>query len=212
MYRYIKKKNECKYQILIWFITIFNLLCSIYNWPIRNNRWWRLLSLWNYINEEKLQNEDNCLWYLNSHLIYGKAEVLEFCPKSPMLDFMVNHSYFFIFMTWISLIIIGILGGIHENVVRKNWNFGGIHGRQKKKIETTWCPGWALRPPLRPSAETEARGPSLGTRWFQFILFLPSMKPPKFQFFCPHFRETTQNSNNNLWNQVTKKKKWVVSY
>ena len=189
MYRYIKKKNECKYQILIWFITIFNLLCSIYNWPIRNNRWWRLLSLWNYINEEKLQNEDNCLWYLNSHLIYGKAEVLEFCPKSPMLDFMVNHSYFFIFMTWISLIIIGILGGIHENVVRKNWNFGGIHGRQKKK---------KLKPP---GAQA---GPS-GLRFGR-------MKPPKFQFFCPHFRETTQNSNNNLWNQVKKKKKWVVSY
>ena len=85
--------------------------------------------------------EDNCLWYLNSHLIHGKAEVLEFCPKSPMLDFMVNHSYFFIFVTWISLIIIWIFGGIHENVGRKNLNFGGTHGRQKKKIETTWCPG-----------------------------------------------------------------------
>ena len=28
------------------------------------------------------------------------------------------------------------------------------------------------------------------TRWFQFILFLHSMKPPKFQIFCQHFRET----------------------
>ena len=77
--------------------------------------------------------EDNCLWYLNSHLIRGKAKVLEFCPKSPMLDFMVNHSYFFIFVTWISLIIIGILRDIHKNVGRKNWNFGGTHEMPKKK-------------------------------------------------------------------------------
>ena len=51
----------------------------------------------------------------------------------------------------------------------------------------------------------EAQGPSLGTRWFQLLLLLSSMKAPKFQFFCPHFRETNQNSNNNQWNQVTKK-------
>ena len=127
-----------------------------------------------------------------------------------MTDFMVNRSYFF-FWPGIHWLLFEFLGGIHENGGRKNWNFGGIHGRQKKKIETTWCPGWALGPPFRPSAETEARGPSLGTRWFQFILFLPSMKPPKFQFFCPHFRETTQNSNNNQWNPGHKNKKiWVV--
>ena len=109
------------------FITIFNLLCSIYDRPIRSNRL-----------------EDNCWWYIARHLRYGITEVLKFCPKSPMLDFMVNHSYFFILVTWISLIIIWIFGGIHENVTRKNRNFGGIHGRQKKKIETTWYPGWAL--------------------------------------------------------------------
>ena len=49
-----------------------------------------------------------------------------------MLDFMINDSFFFIFVTWISLIIILILRGIHENVDRKNLNYGGIHGRQKK--------------------------------------------------------------------------------
>ena len=51
-----------------------------------------------------------------------------------------------------------------------------------------------------------ALGPILGTRWFQFILFLHFMKPPKYQIFCQHFCETTQNSNNNPWNQVPKKK------
>ena len=163
VYRYIKKKNECKYQILIWFITIFNLLRSIYNWPIRNNRWWRLLSLWNYINEEKLQNKDNCIWYLNSHLIYGKAEVLEFCPKSPMLDFMVNHSYFFIFVTWISLIIIGVLGGIHENVGRKIETSVVFFGRN----------GGSRAQP--------------GHQVVSIFFFCLPWIPPKFQFFLPPF-------------------------
>ena len=33
-----EKKNECNYLILTLFIMIFNLLCSIYYWPIRSNR------------------------------------------------------------------------------------------------------------------------------------------------------------------------------
>ena len=177
------------------FITIFNLLCSIYDRPIRSNRL-----------------EDNCWWYIARHLRYGITEVLKFCPKSPMLDFMVNHSYFFILVTWISLIIIWIFGGIHENVTRKNRNFGGIHGRQKKKIETTWRPGWALGPPLRPSASAPALEPSLGTRWFQFILFLPSMNTTKVSIFSVTiFVNTTQNSNNNPWIPGHKNKKiWAV--
>ena len=52
-----------------------------------------------------------------------------------MLDFMVNHSYFFIFATWYSWIIVWILGGIHKSVGRKIWNFGGIHEMQKKKLK-----------------------------------------------------------------------------
>ena len=121
---------------------IFNLLCSIYYRPFRSTRWWRLLSLWNYINEEKLQNEDNCLWYLNSHLIYGKAEVLEFCPKSPMLDFMVNHSYLFIFVTCISLIIIWILRGIHENVDRKGRSGGPRAHPGHQVVSIFFCFSW----------------------------------------------------------------------
>ena len=46
------------------------------------------------------------------------------------------------------------------------------------------APRVPLRPPLRPS------GPARSTRWFQLILFFPSMKPPRFKFFC-HFREIT---------------------
>ena len=211
MYRYIKKKNECKYQILIWFITIFNLLCSIYNWPIRNNRWWRLLSLWNYINEEKLQNEDNCLWYLNSHLIYGKAEVLEFCPKSPMLDFMVNHSYFFIFMTWISLIIIGILGGIHENVVRKNWNFGGIHGRQKKKLKPPGAQAGpsGLRFGLRPKRRPE--GPAWAPGGFNLFYFCLPWNHQSFNFSATIFVKPPK-IKKKINETRSQKKKWVVSY
>ena len=111
---------------------------------------------------------------------------------------------FFFFVTWISFIIFWILVGIHENVGRKNWNFGGIHEMQKKINWTHLVP--RLGPRTSAPASAPALGPSLGTRWFQFILFLHFMKPPKFQFFCQHFRETTQNSKNNKWNQVTKKK------
>ena len=50
-----------------------------------------------------------------------------------------------------------------------------------------------------------ALGPILGTRWFQFILFLHFMKPQKFQIFCQHFCETTQNSKNYPWNLASKK-------
>ena len=115
-------------------------------------------------------------------LIYAKADVLQFCPKSPMLDFMVNHSYFFIFVTWISLIIIGILRDIHKNVGRKNWNFGGIHGRQKKKLKP-------------PGAKA---GPS-GLRFGR----------PHFSHFRPNFGHETPNfcqffrislKKKNCWN------------
>ena len=103
---------------------------------------------------------------------------------------------------------------------QKNLKLWWYSWNAKKKIETTWCLGWALGAPLRPSlrasrsapASAPPLGPSLGTRWFQFILFLHVMKPQKFQIFWQQFCETTQNSNNNPWNQVTKKKKWVVSY
>ena len=54
-----------------------------------------------------------------------------------------------------------------------------------------------LLPRLGPRGSAPASAPPLGprlcSRWFQFILFLHFMKPPKFQFFCQHFRETTNN-------------------
>ena len=50
---------------------------------------------------------------------------------SPKSDFIRNHSYFFYFWTWISLIFLEILAGIHESFGRKIWNFGGIHEVRK---------------------------------------------------------------------------------
>ena len=59
---------------------------------------------------------------------------------SPKSDFIRNHSYFFYFLTWISLIFLEILVGIHESFGRKIWNFGGTHEVRKKKIETHLAP------------------------------------------------------------------------
>ena len=148
-----------------------------------------------------------------------------------MLDFMVNHSYFFIFVTWYSWIIVWILGGIHKNVGRKIWNFGGIHEMQKKKIETTWCLGWA-RGHIFASAAQRLRPRALRA--------LPRPPPlrgggekcprthPRHQvvsiYFIFAFHETTKVSNflpTFLWNHPKfkqlsmkpgHKKKWVVSY
>ena len=94
---------------------------------------------------------------------------------SPMSDFMVNRSYFFIFVTWISLII--CLNFVWYS--RKWW---------QKKLKLWWY-SWKAKKNV----------------------FLPSMKPPKFQFFCQHIRETTQNSNNIQWNWVSKNISGFVS-
>ena len=85
----------------------------------------------------------------------------------------------------------------------KNWNLGGIHIMQKKKSNHL-LPRLGSRGSARASAPH--LGSSLGISWFQFILFLHFMKPPKFQFFCQHFRETCKNSRKNAWNQFTRKK------
>ena len=144
-----------------------------------------------------------------------------------MLDFMVNHPFFF-FCDLVFMDYCFNFGWYSQKCWQKNLKLWWYSWNAKKKIETTWCLGWArghifapaaqrLRPralralPRLPRCAADAKnalGPTLGTRWFQFILFLHSMKPPKFQIFCQHFCETTQNSNNYPWNQVTKKNEW----
>ena len=127
--------------------------------------------------------------------------MVEFCPKSPMLDFIVNHS-FFVFGTWISLIFIVILRGIHENVGRKNWNFGGIHGSQKK-IETTWCPGWARGLRSGPRAQPGQQVVP--------ISFLTSMNTTKISNFSAHiFVNTTQFYNKIMKSRSQKKTEWFT--
>ena len=79
-----------------------------------------------------------------------------------MSDFIINRSTFFIFVILISLIIVWILCGMHEDGGKKNWNFADIHGRQKKLEPPSAQAGPSSE--FRPSAGTEARGPSLGTR------------------------------------------------
>ena len=117
-----------------------------------------------------------------------------------MLDFMVNHSYFFIFVTWISLIIFFNFWWYSRKCWQKKLKLWWYSWNAKKK---NWNHLLArLGPRGSAPASAPPLGPSLASKWFQFILFLHFMKPPKFQFFCQHFRETTKK---NQWNQVTKK-------
>ena len=84
---------------------------------------------------------------------------------SPMLDFMVNHSYFFIFVTWISLIFFYNFGWYSRKwwqkklklwwyswkAKKKNWNHlvprlgsraSAPHCRAGRRPESpTWAPG-----------------------------------------------------------------------
>ena len=61
---------------------------------------------------------------------------------SPMSDFMVNRSYFFIFVTWISLIICLNFGWYSRKWWQKKLKLWWYSWNAKKN-ETTWCPTWA---------------------------------------------------------------------
>ena len=119
-----------------------------------------------------------------------------------MLDFNKNPAYFFIFVTWYSLIFWTVLVVFTNTFDSKSCNHGGIHEVRQKKAETTWASGWALGPPLRPPLRASRSAPALGPnqmpKWFQLI-FLPNfMKPPWFQDLLPKsIRETTKTAKKN---------------
>ena len=93
---------------------------------------------------------------------------------SPMSDFMVNRSYFFIFVTWISLIIC--------------LNFGWYSRKWWQKKLKLWWYSWNAK-----QRGAEAREPNLGTRWFQFF-FLLFMNTTKVSIFSAIiFVNTNQN-------------------
>ena len=108
-------------------------------------------------------------------LYYLSAELL--AQISPMLDINKNPVYFFIFVTWYSLIFWTVLVIFTNTFGSKSLNHGGIHEVRQKKAETTRALGWALgpplRPPLRPSGPTGCKA-SHSTRNPPV-----SMKPPQ---------------------------------
>ena len=59
-----------------------------------------------------------------------------FCPKYRQCWISWETTHIFLFLGpgihWLYFLI---FGGIHENAGRKNWNFGGIHEMQKKKMK-----------------------------------------------------------------------------
>ena len=63
----------------------------------------------------------------------------------------------------------------------------------KKKIETSRAPRWALGPPFVASLLSPALGPSGVPEKFQFIFLSGFMKPPKVSIFAPkNIRETPE--------------------
>ena len=105
---------------------------------------------------------------------------------SPKQDFMVNHAYFFYFVTWISLIFL-IVPGVFTDILgsKKLKTLGGIHETRKKKLKLLGHPARpsglrsSLRSSLRPS------GPAGCPRSFNLFFCLVSWNHPRFQFLLP---------------------------
>ena len=127
---------------------------------------------------------------------------------SPKQDFNKNRAYFFIFVTWISLIFFEIFGGIHVYFGNKSWTQGGIHEVQKKNWNHL---GIRLGPrtvaPTFAPRLTTVRGPSRMPKWFQIILFLHFMKPPWFQDLLPKYPWNHQKFQKKSMKPGHKKKK-----
>ena len=119
---------------------------------------------------------------------------------SPMLDFNKNPAYFFIFVTWYSLIFWTVLVVFTNTFGSKSWNHGGIHEVRQKK---SWN---QLGICLGPRASAPALGPKQIPNWFQLI-FLPNfMKPPWFQDLLPKsIRETTKTAKKISETRTQKK-------
>ena len=134
-------------------------------------------------------------WYFHRKALYYKIIIAVFLTKiSPKQDFMVNHAYFFYFVTWISLIFL-MLSGVFTDIFweQKIENLGWYSWNQTKKIETSRAPRWALGPPFVASLLSPALGPSGVPEKFQFIFLSGFMKPPKVSIFAPkNIRETPE--------------------
>ena len=106
--------------ICIWF-SFLNLFCSLEKRTIRAD--W--LRKWLH-------------WYFLCKDLHYKIIIAVFLAKiSPKQDFMVNHAYFFYFVTWISLIFL-MVSGVFTDIYceQKIENLGWYSWNQTKKIET----------------------------------------------------------------------------
>ena len=133
-------------------------------------------------------------------MIYCKIEVLKFCPKSPMLDFMVNRSYFFIFVTWYSWIIVWILGGIHENGDSKKLKLWWYSWKTKKKAPTT-----GRRDEIPPEAE---KGPAWAPGGFNLFYFCLPWNHQSFNFSAHIFVKPPKILKKKWMKPGHKKNEW----
>ena len=133
-------------------------------------------------------------------LIHNKNKKKWGFNRKPLIFFFGTWFHELLFEFWV----------VSQKCWQKIWYFGGF---MKCKNKINWN---HLVPRLGPRGGAEAgaepRGPSLGTRWFQFILFLDFMNTTKVSNFSGNiFVNTTQNLNNNPWIPGHKNKKiWVV--
>ena len=120
---------------------------------------------------------------------------------SPMLDFNKNPAYFFIFVTWYSLIFWIVLVVFTNTFGGKSWTHGGIHEVRLKK---SWNHFGMC---LGPRASAPALGPKHMPKWFQLIFLPHFMKPPWFQDLLPKsIRETTKTAKKINETRSQKKK------
>ena len=106
----------------------------------------------------------------------------------PMLRFNENRVYFFYFVTWISMIFWTVLVVFTTILVRKSWKPKWYSwSAKKKKIETTWPPGWARGPEWSAKRSAPALQPSRVAKWFKFF-FCTSWIPHWFSRFSDQNR------------------------
>ena len=160
--------------ICIWF-SFLNLFCSLEKRTIRAD--WLRKWLHGY--------------FLCKDLHY-KIIIAVFLAKiSPKQDFMVNHAYFFYFVTWISLIFL-MVSGVFTDIYceQKLENLGWYSWNQTKN---SWNSGVGFRAGGLSIGAGRGRHREIHSQSFNFFFCLVSWNHQRFQFSLPiNIRETPE--------------------
>ena len=145
-------------------------------------------------------------------ILYWFVKEIKICPKSPMLDFMVNHSYFFIFVTWISLIFFYNFGWYSRKWWQKKLKLWWYSWKAKKKNWNHLVPRLGSRASApRCRAGRRPESPTWAPGGFNLFYFCFSWNHQSFNFSATIFVKPPK-IKKKINETRSQKKKWVVSY